>query len=238
MGLNHSPNVVRNGLVLYLDAANVKSYSGSGTTWTDLSGNGNDFLLFNSPTFSNNYFSLNGTNQYIRSSSTLDLSSFSSLTIEIAFAANISNSQVGITFEHSADWNSYAGGFGMFPNSNGGNTYLPTTQHTNHKNSSGAVNYVGSVTTQTQIHTNIFSKVSDATGRNSYVNGVETTFVLGSKVTNNATAFRNDYMHIGSRGGTSLFANQKIHYMMVYGRKLSAAEVSQNFNALRGRYGL
>ena len=38
MALAHSPRIVTDGLVLYLDAANTKSYSGSGTTWTDISG--------------------------------------------------------------------------------------------------------------------------------------------------------------------------------------------------------
>ncbi len=46
------PNIITNGLILELDAANRKSYPGSGTTWTDLSGNGNTGTLTNGPTFS------------------------------------------------------------------------------------------------------------------------------------------------------------------------------------------
>lgn len=45
MALGHSPQIVRDGLVLYLDAANPKSYSGSGTTWYDLTGNNNNATL-------------------------------------------------------------------------------------------------------------------------------------------------------------------------------------------------
>jgi len=45
-------NIVTNGLVLYLDAANKISYPGSGTTWQDLSGRGNNGTLVNGPTFS------------------------------------------------------------------------------------------------------------------------------------------------------------------------------------------
>jgi hypothetical protein len=45
--LAHSPSIVMNGLVLCLDAGNSKSYPGSGTTWTDLSGNGNTGTLRN-----------------------------------------------------------------------------------------------------------------------------------------------------------------------------------------------
>ena len=52
MGLSHSPNIVTDGLVLCLDAANPRSYPGSGTSWLDLSGQGNNGTL-NGPTFSN-----------------------------------------------------------------------------------------------------------------------------------------------------------------------------------------
>jgi hypothetical protein len=45
------PNIVTDGLVLALDAANTKSYPGSGTVWKDLSGNGNNGTLINGPTF-------------------------------------------------------------------------------------------------------------------------------------------------------------------------------------------
>src|SRR6056300_389186 len=51
MALSHSPKIVTDGLVLCLDAADPKSYSGSGTTWTDRSGNGNNGTLTNDPTF-------------------------------------------------------------------------------------------------------------------------------------------------------------------------------------------
>ena len=45
MAISHSPRIVRDGLVLALDAADRNSYPGSGTTWNDLSGNGNHFTL-------------------------------------------------------------------------------------------------------------------------------------------------------------------------------------------------
>ena len=45
MGLFHSPRIVTDGLVMALDAANAKSYPGSGTTWNDISGNGNNATL-------------------------------------------------------------------------------------------------------------------------------------------------------------------------------------------------
>jgi hypothetical protein len=46
-----SPQIVTDGLVLHLDAANPKSYIGSGTTWNDISGRRNNGTLVNGPTF-------------------------------------------------------------------------------------------------------------------------------------------------------------------------------------------
>lgn len=62
------PNIIEDGLVLYLDAANAKSYPGSGTTWSDLSGNGNNGTLTNGPTFSsenNGTIVLDGVNDRV-----------------------------------------------------------------------------------------------------------------------------------------------------------------------------
>jgi len=52
LAIFYNPAIVRDGLVLCLDAANRKSYPGSGTTWTDLSGRGNTGTLTNGPTYS------------------------------------------------------------------------------------------------------------------------------------------------------------------------------------------
>ena len=73
MGLAHSPRTVTDGLVLALDAGNTKSYSGSGTTWSDLSGKGNDGTLVNSPTYSNlngGNFNFDEVNDYVNIGST------------------------------------------------------------------------------------------------------------------------------------------------------------------------
>lgn len=56
MALAHNPQIVRNGLVLYLDAANPRSYPGSGPTWTDLSGQGNNFTMIGNLTYSSGSF--------------------------------------------------------------------------------------------------------------------------------------------------------------------------------------
>ena len=60
MGFSRGPKIVTDGLVLALDAGSKKSYSGSGTTWYDLSGNGFNFTLDGSGIThnSNGYFDL------------------------------------------------------------------------------------------------------------------------------------------------------------------------------------
>jgi hypothetical protein len=60
----HGPKIVRDGLVLNLDAADKNSYPGSGTTWYDLSGNGFHHSLSGSPTYNGNSFTLNQTNGF------------------------------------------------------------------------------------------------------------------------------------------------------------------------------
>ena len=238
MSLAHSSSIVRDSLVLYLDAANPKSYPGTGSSWNDLSGNNNSFTLFNSPTYSSGFFNFNGTTQYARSTNTLNLSPYNSITIEIGFACNTSVSPMGMLFEHSSDWNSNAMGFGLLPNSSGSTAYVNDSNHTNQSSGSGAFNYTGINGTTPVIHTNIFTRIVDPTGRNAYVNSIEQSVITGSKTTAAYSTFRNDNMFLGARNGNSAFSNCKIYYLLVYGKKLSQAEINQNFNARRGRYGL
>jgi hypothetical protein len=68
MGLSHSPSIITQNLVLCLDAANPKSYPGSGTTWTDLSGNGNTGTLVNGVGYNSGNLgslSFDGVNDYV-----------------------------------------------------------------------------------------------------------------------------------------------------------------------------
>ena len=62
MATEIGPNIVHDGLVLSLDAGSTRSYPGSGTTWSDLSGNGFDFTLDSSGISHNSdgYFALSG----------------------------------------------------------------------------------------------------------------------------------------------------------------------------------
>jgi hypothetical protein len=91
MAISGGPNIVKDGLVLYLDASNTKSYPGSGTVWKDLSGRGNNFNLINDPQLINGTFAFT-TNEYAEltvTSSTIKIPELlpdnDSFTVEVTY---------------------------------------------------------------------------------------------------------------------------------------------------------
>lgn len=85
------PNIVTDGLNFYLDAANTKSYPGSGTTWNDISGNKNTSTLINGPTFdpaNNGSIVFDGVNDRVSISNPLTISSTSDWTIQLWVKSN------------------------------------------------------------------------------------------------------------------------------------------------------
>ena len=84
MGLFHSPKIITDGLVLLLDAGNPKSYSGSGTTWNDLSGNGNHGTNANMTfeTDKGGVFDFNNSNSQSSIANSDSLNPVSQLTLE------------------------------------------------------------------------------------------------------------------------------------------------------------
>lgn len=77
MSSSSGPDIITNGLVLSLDAANRKSYPGTGTTWFDRSGNGNNGILTNGPTYSTangGSILFDGTDDYVISANNTQIS--------------------------------------------------------------------------------------------------------------------------------------------------------------------
>ena len=66
MGIDYNTIITTDGLVGYWDAANPRSYSGSGNTWYDLTPNGNNLTLTNSPTFNSSGYFTTGTTGYFK----------------------------------------------------------------------------------------------------------------------------------------------------------------------------
>jgi hypothetical protein len=223
MAYNFSPKVITDGLILYLDAANTKSYPGSGTTWTDLSRGGNNGTLTNGPTFnSGNGGSIvfDGTNDFI---SILGSTSITTATLLIwvyrngaqpnyagifysrGFQAN-GMSFFSTTNNLSYTWNSSSGTFSFNSNLN-----VPNLQWSMCAVSISATNailYVGS-------SSGLLSATNNVSNSSTIVNGLRIA----------SDAFWSPF-----RGNVS--------NAMFYNRALSQTEILQNFNATKGRYGL
>ena len=98
-------NIVTNGLVFYLDAANKLSYPGSGTAWVDLSGNGNNGTLTNGPTFSSNNAGsivFDGVDDYVGRNSSINTGqNFSVFAWVKPGAINVRNGIIGNSYPYS-----------------------------------------------------------------------------------------------------------------------------------------
>ncbi|MGA0373897.1 MAG: LamG-like jellyroll fold domain-containing protein, partial [Flavobacteriaceae bacterium] len=233
--LESNQNVIQNNLILHLDAENSQSYPGTGDIWYDLTSNSNDFNLNGATYDENGFINFDGENDWARTISTLDLSAYDHVTIQInALIEN--NSEVEITFEHSENWNTNDGGFGL-ANHCGGSTYINNLHHTNHMGFPR--NYEADLVNEFQLQTNIFSTISDPTGRLTYIdenlinfsNQPTGTYPNGTSTSNDLN-FGNYHFYIGSRGGTNHYLNGKVKSLLIYGSKFSADDVKMNFEAL------
>jgi hypothetical protein len=235
--------IVTSGLTVCLDAGFTPSYQGSGTTWYDISGSNNHFTLYNSLSYnptSGGTFSFDGTNDYARSTSMLDLSAANAVTVQVI--GNASN--LGTLYEHSDNWNTNAGGFGLSTNSDGNNLvnqYMHYFWNTNGGVARGARNF-GPVEQSSYffIETKVLVK-NDSDGLRDYYNGNRVTYVsspwgTGTTTVGNTTSFRNDYFYLGGRGGSSGFLQGNIAGILIYNRALSASEILQNYNAGLSRF--
>jgi hypothetical protein len=239
-------NIVTNGLVLFLDAENDLSYPGSGTLWRDLSEELNNGTLINSPLFSTNYISFNGTNQNVeipyskspfRQTSAITYSFLIKInSFDINQSANIAGTRVS--------GGNGTGGITIFKNLLGEEiirfNWTPTTPLSDNQISSKLIN--SSVNNWNHFtFTYNYSNVQDW---KFYQNGILLTNRewFANNVTNAipSTSFNqssNDT--IGSRYINSMsYANCDISNFSLYNRALTSQEVQQNFNALKGRFGL
>ena len=234
MAFSNSPKIVTDGLVVCLDAGDKNSYPGSGATWSDVSGNGNDFTLYNSPTHnSDGYFTFDGVNQYGRSTNQIDLSSTNAVTVDVVFkVASVTTNEM--IFEHTSNWNSEDGAFGAFTNSNGSLANSPTTDNDMHMNSEGGrLDATISDVTSFSISTFIYKSSSVAL----YNNNVAATQVSLSNLSA-VSGFANDYTYLSTRAGTNFFDGCDISFFRMYSRELSLKEIENNYSAMKSRFGV
>ena len=230
MGFYRGPSIVRDGLVLYLDAANTKSYPGSGTTWYDLSGNGNNGTLVNGPTFdtgSNGSIVFDGVNDFI------SLGSGAASLIQ-----GKTNISIGIMFNLTT-LGTLRGLLGTLNYYCGGNLGLvASTADLQFYNDTAACNAIalsGYVQTGKWIYA-----VGTYDGTTTRLYGIKDgilTQTSGTVKSGNTNTFSTDFRVMGNQNPT-IFTNGKGSTAHVYNRTLTQEEIVQNYNATKSRFGL
>ena len=235
MATNYNPKIVMDGLALCLDAANTKSYPGSGTTWKDISGKGNDGTLTNGPTFSSDNMGLidiDGSNDlvFINHSSTLAFSN-GIISCEIwVYLDGLGNGFPLICKRGNGSSNNdrpynfeiHSGGYCRWILSDNGSGL--TVCDTAVLFEAGRWYHIVAT------HDNSNAKV--------YLNGVEVKSV-SSSITELETSSFDTPTRIGFRHTNtgSIFGNGKIAAARMYSKALTATEVLQNYHSYKARFG-
>lgn len=217
MGLSHSPRIVTNGLVLCLDAGNTRSYPGSGTTWTDLSGNGRNATVVGSPTFTNGYFDATSDSNYFT------LASYSHGTSDFTYS-------MWMTIDTVDSLST------LFENGSWTDTLLFRHETSNIAvYAEGALYGTFAFTPVAGTWYNIVFKRESSVAY-AYTNGnqIGSTFGLSVDI---SLANPNMWL-MRSQHTTGQSNDGKVAAFSLYSRALSENEIKQNFNALRGRFGI
>lgn len=223
-----APKIVYDSsLVLYLDASNRYSYPGSGTTWNNLIP-ANNGTLVNSPVFSSNNagsFLFDGTNEYM--TTTLTNVGCNNTSMVIWYKWNGINQPYALTYLGDA----FSTGYGLLINdgssANAGNKISVLYGGT----------YYNALDTDITFGTliaNIYTQLTltrDTTTTRLYQNGVYLGSTTRTPNSNTSTLSFNLGNGIVSAAGY-------ISCIKFYNRSLSATEIQQNYNALKGRFGL
>ncbi len=215
------PNIVTSGLILQLDAANTKSYPGSGTTWTDLSGNGNNGTLTNSPTFSSangGIFTFNGTNQFINCGNN------SSIQITVGtISAWVRTTTPGASFRSII---AKQGAWGLFFNDG----ILVTYDWGNAQTRTTGLNIANGIWNHTAM---TFTQTVGTPSNNAII------YLNGASVLTTTIKHSNHNVNLQiAEANANQFLNGNIASAQIYNRALSATEILQNYNGTKSRFGI
>jgi len=220
--------IVTNGLVLSLDAADRNSYVSGSSTWFDLSGNNLTGSLVNTPTYSSSNsgnFIFNGTNQ------NADLSNPSVLNVYLAFTlstwfklSSSANYQVLIARGRGgSQGDGHASGF------NGGTHTLRATSE----------NAAGSLVTFDLVSNRVVDDGNWHYGVFTFNGTTGIMYVDGTTAGSSTGYFNsNSYTNYVGRRAAGQYFSGSIAITQVYNRALSATEILQNYNSQKARFGL
>ena len=193
-------SIVTDGLILHLDASNSNSYSGSGNTWYDISGNNNHGTL-NGPTFSNTglkHFVFNGTDDV----TSLNLSNYSDLTFEFWFYDNRTSGQ--------RDLLTYNGNAGSF-----------TFRNMNHFRTDG--NGLSAAQYPTSLVSNQWVRFVYVKNTKIFINNTKTNISSGSDRTYGQLKIGDARSDVGQHW------DGKIALVRIYNRSLTDQEIEKNY---------
>ena len=222
--------IVTSGLVLNLDAAQTASYPGTGTTWTDLSGNGNNGTLVNGPTYSSaNYGSIvfDGSNDYVGTSGI----GSPSFTISAWIKLSELNRFQGIMGRADSIFSNLSYAFRVL---------IDNKLNIALSNSGNSDSNYQELTSAASLAVNTWYYVAITFSRPDvklFINGsVEATSTFNFDLFNStANSIIGGYTY---GNGLGFLLKGAVSSIQFYNRALTAAEVQQNFNCLRMRYGL
>jgi hypothetical protein len=220
--LNGGPGIVLDGLVLNLDAANTKSYISGSTTWNDVSRSRLSGTLTNGPTFNSSNggsILLDGSNDFVTFGNVAALNFNTPFSIGCWFKA--SAVQPSVDSAIVGNINGTYTGYMLWYNSNTVDFYF---------NNGIKANSNATITPGIWYNT-----VGVWTGTNAfiYLNGVS----VGSSAVSIPPGTTNMLFTIGQYQAARNFAGN-VSICTAYNKALTQAEVLQNYNATKGRFGL
>ena len=227
MAIISNPSLVMSGLILALDAANTKSYPGSGTTWTDISANGRVGTLTNGPTY-------NSAN-----SGSITFTAASSNSVLLTGSTAVSQATFTVWLRRSGSQNDYAGILftrGGVSSSISGLSFFSTVNNLayNWNNAVASYSFNSGLTVPDGVWCMAALSLT-STAATLYLCQSSGTTSATNTLAHSSTTF--DGLKLGWDGtASSRYMNGSIASAHLYNRALSASEIQQNFNALRGRF--
>jgi hypothetical protein len=235
--------VVQSGLVLNLDAGVSSSYPGTGTTWTDLSGNGNTGTLVTAGYIGDNGGSItfDGTDEYAKISSPSPLSGTKLFSFEIwVNFTSITGNFGGI---NKCAW-LFAGGtatgggqpeFGVWSANN--TSFTPNTINFGRGNG-GTIGSLSINVSSLMSNGNWYQIVLVRSTSNAQTVYLNASSIGTGNVSNSFTDGQTDFGALHGLPSFDGYLNGKISNTKIYNRALTAQEIQQNFIATRSRYGI
>jgi hypothetical protein len=223
MSFSFGNKIITDGLISYLDAANLRSYPGSGTVWNDLTINSNNGSLVNGPVYNSTYggnITCDGIDDYIQPTGSVTSFTLSMIYQPLVFDTNVGTARYNCVLETDNGGSDKM--FLRYNSTNSGGQLLLA----NHGSAGGELSVTVNHSTGNVYDASItYDDTSKYTAL--YINGI----LVGNMTMTSALLYQ------GTRQLGFTF-NCRYYNFKLYNRALSATEVTQNYNALKGRFGL